>query len=62
MWEAALGVGPAEEKRQRRPVMNGRPWEHRGPGVQRAPSPVGSRTVRNVKTPSRSGLVPVSQP
>ena len=38
-----LGAGPAVGKRRRRPGNRSRPWEHRGPGVQRAPTPVGSR-------------------
>jgi len=37
------GTGPAAGWRRRRPGNERRSWEHRGPGVQRAPSPVGSR-------------------
>jgi hypothetical protein len=52
-----LGAGPAVGKRRRRPGNRSRPWEHRGPGVQRAPTPVGSRLCGTWK-PRRGPGVP----
>lgn len=42
-WNAVLGVGLAAGKRLRRLVTRNQSWEHRCPGVQGAPFPVGSR-------------------
>src|SRR6266436_3173725 len=61
--QSTLDAGSSEARAcrseaSRRKVTLRRPWEHRGPGVQRAPSPVGSRAVRNAETPSRSGRGP----
>jgi hypothetical protein len=54
-WDVAPRAGLAAEMRQRRPVTRSRSCEHRGPGVQRAPSPVGSRPCGTWKPPSGSG-------
>ncbi len=61
-WDVALRVGLAAGKRQRRPVTRSRSCEHRRLGVQRAPSPVGSRPCGTWKPPRGPGVGPVSQP
>jgi RNA-directed DNA polymerase len=61
-WDVALRVGLAAEKRQRRPVTRSRSCEHRRLGVQRAPSPVGSRPCGTWKPPRGPGVGPVSRP
>ena len=54
-WDVAPRAGLAAEKRQRRPVTRSRSCEHRRPGVQRAPSPVGSRACGTWKPPRGPG-------
>jgi group II intron reverse transcriptase/maturase len=61
-WDVAPRVGLAAEMRQRRPVTRSRSCEHRRPGVQRAPSPVGSRPCGTWKPPRGPGFGPVSRP
>ena len=61
-WDVAPRAGLAAEMRQRRPVTRSRSCEHRRPGVQRAPSPVGSRPCGTWKPPRGPGFGPVSRP
>ena len=55
-WDVAPRAGLAAGKRQRRPVTRSRSCEHRRPGVQRAPSPVGSRPCGTWKPPRGPGF------